>query len=390
MVVSDYRMPGLRAPEALEMVRGGDSEVPFIVVSGKIGEDAAVEMIKAGAYDYVAKGGLGRLCAVVERGLAEARARRERGLAEERLREIETRYRVILETTGDGLVITDLVEGRIVEANLAFCRMHGCTLEDLVGTRAQDWTHPEHFKLREKHEAAIKAGGRLQARSVHVRKDGSLFPADVTGTAFTFRGRPHVLGVVRDVTGHAHGLELLEQRVAALTRIAAGLTVDRPLEATLDSLATSVVEATRAVACAVVFTESGTRTLEVVGSHGLADGYTDALRASWRGGATSPTITFETKEPALIRGAPRMVLSDPLYAPLHPFVREVAWDTVYIAPLVARGEVLGSINVYYLPHPEPAEDELTFLGAVADQAAVVAENARLFAAAQDAAALEER
>jgi signal transduction histidine kinase len=63
---------------------------------------------------------------------------------------------------------------------------------------------------------------------------------------------------------------------------------------------------------------------------------------------------------------------------------------VYIVPLVARGEALGALNLYYLPGDEPGEDETFFLGAVADQTAVAVENARLFAAAQGKAALEER
>jgi signal transduction histidine kinase len=59
-------------------------------------------------------------------------------------------------------------------------------------------------------------------------------------------------------------------------------------------------------------------------------------------------------------------------------------------PLVYRGQALGTINLYYLPGQEPGEDESVFLGAVADQTAVAVENAQLFAAAQDTAALEER
>jgi DNA-binding NtrC family response regulator len=69
VVLSDWRMPRFEAPEALEMLRGAGSEAPFIIVSGKIGEDAAVEAVKAGAHDYVMKNDLARLSATVGRGL---------------------------------------------------------------------------------------------------------------------------------------------------------------------------------------------------------------------------------------------------------------------------------------------------------------------------------
>ncbi|MDQ3639142.1 MAG: response regulator, partial [Actinomycetota bacterium] len=86
VIFSDYRMPRFEAPEALALAREAASEAPFVVVSGKVGEEDAVRMVKAGAYDYVMKDNLTRLCATLERGLEEAEERRERRRAEEELR----------------------------------------------------------------------------------------------------------------------------------------------------------------------------------------------------------------------------------------------------------------------------------------------------------------
>jgi DNA-binding NtrC family response regulator len=77
VIISDYRMPRFGALEALAMFREGGSEVPFIVVSGKVGEAAAVEVMKAGAYDFLTKDNLALLCPTVERGL-EGTAERQR------------------------------------------------------------------------------------------------------------------------------------------------------------------------------------------------------------------------------------------------------------------------------------------------------------------------
>jgi PAS domain S-box-containing protein len=76
LVISDYRLPRFGAPEALTLFRESGLEAPFVVVSGKLGEEAAVEVMKAGADDFLTKDNLARLCATVERGLAEAEERR--------------------------------------------------------------------------------------------------------------------------------------------------------------------------------------------------------------------------------------------------------------------------------------------------------------------------
>ena len=83
----------------------------------------------------------------------------------------------------------------------------------------------------------------------------------------------------------------------------------------------------------------------------------------------------------LVEDGQRLFLEDPSHAPVHASIREAPWDAIYITPLVARGESLGTINVYCPPDWQPAEDEETFLGAVANQAAVAVQNTRLSSAA---------
>jgi putative two-component system response regulator len=86
IVLSDYNLPGLDAPHALAMVRERHPELPFVVVSGSVGEELAVAIMAAGAQDFVFKDQPARLGPVVERELREATVRRERELAQEQLR----------------------------------------------------------------------------------------------------------------------------------------------------------------------------------------------------------------------------------------------------------------------------------------------------------------
>src|SRR5690606_23227289 len=78
VVVCDYALPGFRAEDALKAVQEADPDMPFIVVSGRMGEETAVAMMRAGAHDYLMKHNLRRLVPAIERELREADVRRRR------------------------------------------------------------------------------------------------------------------------------------------------------------------------------------------------------------------------------------------------------------------------------------------------------------------------
>lgn len=86
VVISDYVMPGFGGMEALRVLKESGQDLPFIIVSGKIGEDIAIGAMKAGAHDYILKGNLARLVPAIERELKDAETRRQRRLADEALK----------------------------------------------------------------------------------------------------------------------------------------------------------------------------------------------------------------------------------------------------------------------------------------------------------------
>ena len=95
VIVSDYRMPQFTGLAALKLMQERGLDLPFILVSGAIGEDIAVQAMKAGAHDYLLKGSLARLAPAVERELRDAEARRQRKRAEAALRESEEQLRLL-------------------------------------------------------------------------------------------------------------------------------------------------------------------------------------------------------------------------------------------------------------------------------------------------------
>ncbi len=84
LIIADYRLPEFDAPSALSLLHESGHDIPFIVVSGAMGEELAVAMMRAGAQDYLLKSDLARLAPAVEREMGDARTRRQREQAEHR------------------------------------------------------------------------------------------------------------------------------------------------------------------------------------------------------------------------------------------------------------------------------------------------------------------
>jgi phosphoserine phosphatase RsbU/P len=173
VVISDYSMQGFDAPAALEIVRAAVPDLPFIIVSGSIGEELAVRAMKAGAQDFFLKDRLERLGAAIEREVADARLRAERTEALERLRASEERLKALVGQAIVGIAQIDL-EGRFTFANERFCEITGRTKSELDTTREQDIVHPDDLGSFERRLEAARAGQRTFAHEKrYVRKDGS-------------------------------------------------------------------------------------------------------------------------------------------------------------------------------------------------------------------------
>ncbi|HUN55029.1 MAG TPA: PAS domain S-box protein [Smithella sp.] len=130
IILSDYNLPGFDGKAALKIAAEKCPEVPFIFVSGALGEELAIELLKKGATDYVLKSRLTKLAPSVRRALDEREEHRQRKKAEIALKESENKYRTIFDNTGTAMIIID-DEGTIILANREFEKLTGYVKKDI-------------------------------------------------------------------------------------------------------------------------------------------------------------------------------------------------------------------------------------------------------------------
>src|SRR5580692_11132253 len=132
LIISDYRLPGFTGLEALKMVRDRDPLLPFILMSGTIGEQAAIESLKSGATDYVLKQNRDRLPSAVRRALAETEQRELRLSAEEEMRRSEKQYRLLFQGNPHPMWVFDLETLKLLEVNEASVQHYGFSRDEFL------------------------------------------------------------------------------------------------------------------------------------------------------------------------------------------------------------------------------------------------------------------
>jgi len=135
VILSDYTMPGFDGRTALALAREKRPEIPFLFVSGTIGEDSAIEALKNGATDYVLKHRLLRLIPAVDRALRETDEHAECLRAEEAMRESEYKYRELFESLGDAAFLADEESGKIIDTNRCAEILLGCPRTEILGRK---------------------------------------------------------------------------------------------------------------------------------------------------------------------------------------------------------------------------------------------------------------
>ncbi|HEX2854047.1 MAG TPA: response regulator [Opitutaceae bacterium] len=135
VILCDYSLPAFNALAALQLMQESRCDIPFIIVSGSIGEETAVEAIKRGAADYLLKDRLGRLGSAIAHALSENQLRIEAGRAAENLRQSEIKYRSLFEHLPQAAYLCDAKNARIFDTNPRGERLLGLERAAILGMR---------------------------------------------------------------------------------------------------------------------------------------------------------------------------------------------------------------------------------------------------------------
>jgi diguanylate cyclase (GGDEF)-like protein/PAS domain S-box-containing protein len=214
VILSDYRMPGWSGTDALEDLKRSAKDIPFLLVTGTIGEEAAAECIKQGAADYILKDRPTRLPDAVRRALEEKALRDERTRMEATLQQSETKFKTLFETANDGIMI--LNGGIFSDCNVRAEALFQCGKDDIIGHSPVEFSPPRQpdgrlssEKAAEKIQAALNGLPQV-FEWVHLRHDGTPFDAEVSLNRSLTPEVVYLQTVIRDITERKEAEEALK------------------------------------------------------------------------------------------------------------------------------------------------------------------------------------
>ena len=204
LILSDYQLPDYSGTEALAVAKNQYPQIPFIFVTGKMGEDAAIESLLNGATDYVLKSKLERLVPAIKRVLYEAKLIRDRADADKALRDSEEKYRSVTQSANDA-IITINMNGVILGWNKGAERIFGFAEGEITGKELILIMPQIYGQAHQKNIDRVVNGGEPHAIGKTVQligqhKKGYEFPIELSLAGWETASGKFFTGIVRDIT----------------------------------------------------------------------------------------------------------------------------------------------------------------------------------------------
>ena len=411
LIICDFSLPKFSAPHALELLKKSGIDLPFIIASGTIGEESAVNALKAGAHDFIIKGNFARLIPAIERELKEAAVRRER---RERERELEAIAQVSSKLR-TAKTFNEMLS-RLLDQTLTLvgAESGGIWLYDpvneVIELRTQREWKDEYFGSSCKPGEGIpgvvvQSGKAIVAREFHRSEQvpeqiRSRIPEGIGGAYVPLHteesivgvlcihvnlpreltmGEVRILNALAEIGGNSiHRMYLHEQTVKQLERLAALRSIDLAissvfdLQVTLTIVINEVVKQLRVDAACVLLIQPGNSRLEYVVGQGF---YTRNIESTSlrigegnAGRAVMERQIIEVPNLSEIDGAFRRA----------QLLADEGFVSYYAVPLITKGEVKGVLEIFNRSRLNPDREWLNFLETLGGQTAIAIENSILF------------
>ena len=225
VILSDHGLPAFDGFSALHQAQEKCPDVPFIFVTGSLGEEMAIKALKSGATDFVLKHHLTTLPPALHRALNQAEFQLQRKRAEEALLVSEERYRSLVELSPDALFVQ--TEDKIVFINTAGVKLLGAKrAKEIIGKSAIGFVHPDDRKRIQQRVRRLHEDHKPLHFVEHkvTRLDGAPVDVEMAATPLTFEGEPAAQVILHDITERKHAEKEirrlnaeLEQRVVERT-----------------------------------------------------------------------------------------------------------------------------------------------------------------------------
>ena len=411
LIICDFSLPSFSAPHALELLKKTNIDLPFIIVSGTIGEESAVNALKAGAHDFIIKGNFARLIPAIERELKEAEVRRER---RERERELEAialvSSRLRTAKTFDQMLSSLLDQTlELVEGESGGIWIYD-PINEIIELKIQRGWNDEYigssYRLGEGIPGlVVQLGEPIVASEFRdagqvAEESRSQIPPGVGGACIPLHtdesvvgvmlinvtlprqltmGEIRILNALAEIGGNSiHRMYLHEQTVKQLERLASLRSIDLAissvfdLQVTLSIVLNEVVKQLQVDAACVLLIQPGTGRLEHVVGQGFRTRNIEAtsLRIG-EGNAGRAVIERRIVEvPDLARVDGKFIRSQ--------LLADEGFISYYGVPLITKGEVKGVLEIFHRSRLTPDREWLDFLETLGGQTAIAIENAVLF------------
>ena len=229
IVLCDHIMPHLSSFEALDIIRDKHPDLPFIVISGKVGEEVAVKVMKSGADDFLLKKSLARLAPAIERELKDADLRQQREASKISQHQSEELFSRIFHVSPGLFSISDTADGVLYDVNRTWVETTGFSHAEAMAHSAVELGVWVDANLRKKYVRRLKKDGSVRDFEAKYRtKDGTVLDMLVDGEYVEIGGEPRLLIVSHDVTGRKIAEEQLRQaqKMEAVSRLSGGIAHD--------------------------------------------------------------------------------------------------------------------------------------------------------------------